>query len=359
MSLPDQKPARKSHRLGIYLPIALLLILAAVWSALWFKGRDAAVAQMDAAVARLKRSGYLIDWDTRTVGGFPFRIDVTLTNASAREPSGWAARAPRLEAEAYLYAPSHWIMAAQQGVTLDRPESGPVTITGRIVRASLSDPAARPPSFDFQALDATFQPAPGANPFPLKSAGKAEVHLRAGPDDAAGLFVSVENGRGRDGGVLAKISGGKPVALAWDATLSRMSDFRDADWGAAVRRWSEAGGVMSVRSTSQLTAGDAKLAVRTGNLRVGGDGRLRGVLATSLRQAPQGLAAMAESGLVTGANAQAASAVAAAGQQGDLVQADIVFEAGQTTLGPAALGPAPKVYTPHVDPAPLAHLGVP
>jgi hypothetical protein len=44
--------------------------------------------------------------------------------------------------------------------------------------------------------------------------------------------------------------------------------------------------------------------------------------------------------------ANAASAVAQARQAGDVAHATLYFEAGQTTLGPVALGPAPKVYLP-------------
>ena len=44
--------------------------------------------------------------------------------------------------------------------------------------------------------------------------------------------------------------------------------------------------------------------------------------------------------------AQAAAAVAQARQTGDLARATINFEAGQTTLGPVAIAPAPKVYEP-------------
>jgi hypothetical protein len=79
---------------------------------------------------------------------------------------------------------------------------------------------------------------------------------------------------------------------------------------------------------------------------VGHDGRLRGVLNVSLRQAPHALDAMAQAGAVPPDAAAAASAVAAARQQGDVAQATLNFEAGRVTLGPVALGPAPTVYTP-------------
>jgi hypothetical protein len=144
---------------------------------------------MDRAVADLARAGYQVDWKERSLGGYPFRLDVTLIDAVVREPSGWALQAPRVEAEAYLYTPGHWLLAAPQGVTFVRPQAGPVTVQGRNLRASLSDLDARPPSLSVQGVDLRFQPAPGAQPFALQSAGKIEFHLRSGPDDQGGVFL--------------------------------------------------------------------------------------------------------------------------------------------------------------------------
>jgi hypothetical protein len=346
MSLPDPIPPRKPRRLGLYLPFALLLVAMAAWTVFWLYGRSEAQARMDAAVADLSRAGYQIGWKTRSVGGYPFRLDVTLTEAQVREPSGWALQAPRLEAEAYLYAPTHWLLAAPQGLTFVRPQGGPVAVTGTNLRASLSGFDQRPPSFSFQGVGLGFTPAPGAEPFVLQSAQMVEFHLRPGPDDQGGVFVTVTNGQARPGGLFGRIAGDKPVNLAWNATLSRMSAFAGADWPEAVRSWSDAGGLMTVRPDSQLTAGQAAAAARSGTLSVGRDGRLRGGLEVALRQAPMALGAMAASGALPYNTADAASAVTTAGQDGDVAHAVISFEAGQTTLGPVALGPAPKVYTP-------------
>jgi hypothetical protein len=219
-------------------------------------------------------------------------------------------------------------------------------VTGRNLRASLSHIDARPPSFDFQAVEAEFRPAPAARPFALQSAGKFELHLRAGPEDQGGVFLSLERGRAQPSGLLGRVAGDKPVALVWNATLSKMSAFAGADWAEAVSRWTAEGGTMTVRPDSQLLAGDALVAVRTGTLDADRDGRLRGALQVALRQAPQALGAMAATGALPYNTAEAAGAVTSARQQGDTAQAAITFQAGQTTLGPVALGPAPKVYTP-------------
>jgi hypothetical protein len=347
MSLHDPLAPRKPRRLGLYLPFLLLLAAAAAWTAYWLWARGELQARIDAAQRDLGRAGYQISWSHRGIGGFPFRIDVTLKDARLRDPSGWGLEAPVLEAEAFAYAPGRWMFAAPEGLTFVRPVAGPVLVSGKILRASLADTNKRPPSFSFQGEGLSFQPAPGAQPFSLTAADLVEFHLRPGPDDQGGVFARVNNGKAPPAGVLGRIAGDKPISITWNSTATKMSELQGADWAAAVRRWSDAGGRMTVRDTSQLTAGDALVQARSGTLDVGPDGRLRGTLDVALQKAPQALGAMAASGVLPYATADAASAVTQARQQGATATATISFEAGQITLGPVALGSAPKVYTPH------------
>ena len=340
----DPDAPRKPRRLFLYLPFVLLLIFAAVWSGVWFWAHGQAQTRMDEAVAQLNSAGYRITWAERRIGGFPFRMDVTLREARVAEPSGWALQAPVLEGEAYLISPTSWMLAAPQGLTFVRPIGGPVTVTGRIIRTSLTHLDSHPPSVSFQGLDLTFQPAPGALPFALSAAEKVEIHLRAGPDDEGGVFARVDKGKARLSGLFARIAGDKPVDMVWNATLSKMSAFNGDSWPAAVRNWVAAGGQMHVRQAG-ITAGEALIGSNSGTLTVGRDGRVTGVLNVSLKQAPQALGAMSEMDMIPPERASAAAAVAAARQgNGDTAQATITFQAGMTTLGPIAIAPAPKVY---------------
>ena len=345
MSVPDPAPVRKPpSRIGLYAPFAVLLVLILGWSGVWIALRREAQARMDQAVASLERAGYQIGWKERDIGGYPFRMDVTLTDLEAREPSGWALAAPKLEGEAYLFAPTHWLVAAPDGLTFVRPEAGPVKVSGKLVRASLSHFGQRPPNFDFEGVGLTFQPGAGAQPFSLSAADRVEFHLRAGPDDQGGVFFEVDNGKARLAGLFARIAGDKPISITWNATLSKMSAFDGKDWPEAVRRWVDAGGQMSVRRAG-LTAGEALIGSNSGTLTVGPDGRLRGVLDVTLRQAPRALGAMGESGVMPRETAEAAAAVARAREGADQeAHATLDFQAGRTTLGPVAIGPAPKVY---------------
>jgi len=344
MSVPDPDPPRKHRRLGLWLPFAALGLLIVGWSATWVWARGQVASGLDAAARTLGPAGYQLAWKDRSIGGYPFRLDVTLTEPRLRDASGWALEAPRIEAEAFMHAPGNWLIAAPEGITFVRPLGGPVDVKGQLVRASLTHLGQRPPSFSFEGVKLTFSPEAGAQPFALTAAERVEFHLRAGPDDEGGVFARVDGGRARLSGLFARVAGDKPIAIVWNATLSKMSAFTGPTWAEAVRHWTGAGGRMTVRQAG-ITAGDAVLGANSGTLGVAGDGRLSGVLDVTLRQAPRGLAAMSDTGVISPEAASSATVVAQARQgAGDAAQATINFQAGRTTLGPVALGAAPKVY---------------
>jgi hypothetical protein len=345
-SLPDPTAPRKYRRLGLILPFGALGLLVLGWSVAWFWAQNETAKRMDAAVGAWKQAGYQVAWRQRTIGGYPFRMDVTLTDVTARAPSGWGLEAPRLEGEAYMHAITHWLIAAPTGITFVRPLGGPVAVKGELIRASLTHPEQRPPSFSFEGVKLTFAAQAGAQPFGLASADRVEVHLRAGPDDEGGVFASLDGGKARSAGLLARIAGDKPIAMVWNSTLSKMSAFAGPSWPDAVRHWAAGGGQMTVRNGG-ITAGDATLGVTSGTLSAGADGRLSGALQVTLRQAPRILTALAAEGIVEADAAQSAATVVQARQgAGDAAQAAIDFQAGRTTLGPVALGAAPKIYDP-------------
>lgn len=346
--MPDPSPTRKPSRIRLYVAFGLFAAFVLAWTAGWIWARGEARARMDAGVEALRRAGYEVAWKDRGIGGYPFRLNISLTEAHIRDRSGWALDAPKLEGQAFLHAPTHWIVAARDGLTFTRPIGGPVTVTGKLIRASLSHLQNVPPNVSFEGVGLAFQPAAGAQPFSLQAAERVEFHLRRAPSevgDEAGVWLSVKNGKGRLTGLLGRIAGEKPISIEWDGRLSKASALRGNDWPSAVRAWSLAGGRMDVKRGG-LTAGDALIGVNAGSLGVGSDGRALGVLEVSLRQAPRALATLGQTGAIPQDRAQAAAAVAQARETGDLARATINFEAGQTTLGPVAIAPAPKVYEP-------------
>lgn len=342
--LPDVGPARKPSRFWLYAPFVLAGLAATAWTGFWFYASGETARQMDLAANRFRAAGYDIDWSKRSIDGYPFRLDVTLEDARLREPSGWGLTTPRLEAEAFLHAPTHWVFATPRGLTFVRPVGGPVEVTGKTLHASLHDTDRVPPSFSFEGVGLSFAPAPGARPFALTSAERVEFHLRPGPDAQGAVLFKLDGGQARLSGLFARMAEGKPISILWDSLITRTGGFQGRDWAEAARAWSQGGGQIQVRQAG-LTAGDALVGARSGTLGVDADGRLTGSVDVSLRQAPRALNAMAETGTITSEAALAAAAVAQARQdQPDLARASLTFQAGRTTLGPAALGPAPKVF---------------
>ncbi len=316
MTLPEPERPRKPRRRGLFLPWLLALLLVVGWSGGWFWLRGESVRRMDAQVEQLREQGYDVVWRKRTITGFPFRLNVTLDGARIAEPSGWAIAAPLLKSEAYVYRLDHWVMVAPDGVTLTRPDGGPVTVRARALRASLSSFDEHPPRFSVEGVDLTFETAPGGKPYPVESASGLELHLRAGPQDQGGVLFKVDGARLRLEGLPARIVQGKPASMMWDLTLSRMSAFRGRDWPGAVRNWRDAGGAITVRA-AQVRGGEAVLSGKGGPLTVGPDGRLQGDLEATLSGADDGTPAFS---------------------------GDVVLSGGEARIGPLPLGPSPRLY---------------
>ncbi len=338
------KPANlKPRRFWLYAPYAAALVAALGYSAGWLAASQGLADGLDKAAAGLRAQGYQISWARRTVGGWPFRLDVTLIDARIAEPSGWAIQTPELKAEAYTYAADHWLFVVPQSLTVTRPGAGPVTIAGQALRASLAGPD------DAQRLSIvgdklTFVPAPGAAPFAFAAADQIELHLEPGPDDQAALLFRLNGATPAPGGVLARIASARPVSIQWDSIISRRSALKGASWPAMVRAWSAAGGAMTVRHAG-ISAGDVGLGGDNGRLTVSADGRVQGALNLTLQKGPAAIALLGQAPGTSAAALAAAAAVAEARRLvGGPAALDLTFEAGQTTLGPVRIGPAPRVF---------------
>lgn len=329
-------PSRKPRRLGLLAPFALLGVAAIAWSLGWLYLRGQAEQRMDATAAALKAHGYDLSWKTRSISGYPFRMNVNLTDARVAEPSGWAVRAPALNGEAMAYALGHWVVLAPQGVVLTRPVGGDVRITGQALRASLAGLDKSPPRVSIEGAKLSFLPAPGAAPFPLVSTESLQLHLRPGPDDQAGILFKADGARAAFTGLLGRIAQDRTASMQLDLRLSKISALRGTSWADAARDWSAVGGAISVQE-GKLAAGEALLDAKSGALTIGDDGRLRGALEVTVREVtpPGGALSSPQS---------AAAAIKAAVTGDPTLSATLVFENGRTRLGPFDSGPSPRIY---------------
>lgn len=348
MTLPEQtpqeKPKGRKHHLWLIIPWAAFLIAAVAVGAGWFTLRGQTAKRMDAAAEQARDAGWQVEWNSRKISGFPFRVEVVLDGVRVSEPSGWGMSAPQLRAEAYAYALGRWVAYAPEGATLMRPGAAPLTVRAKALRAGIESLNQTPPHVTLQGEALTFTAPAGATPPAFSSAAKLGIFMRPGPDDQGGLLFQLDNAVAEPSRWLGRVAQGRPVTARFDGVFSKAASLKGADWAGMVRAWTDAGGRVTLRN-AELSTGDAALKATTGALSAGSDGRLRGNLDAELRQGPRAIAALAQSNGVSPEAAAAAAAVAQARQGGaPLARAAITFEAGQTTLGPVALGPAPRVF---------------
>jgi hypothetical protein len=343
MSLPDKPSLRKPSRLGLYMPFAVLLAAVAAWSFGWSWMRGAVFREMDKAAGDLGAAGYQVDWTGRTLSGFPFRLDIDIAGPRLREVSGWGLSAPRLKAEAFVFAPDHWVIVAPEGFTLQRRRGGPVRIGAGVLRASLSDASAHPPRLSVEGRDLTFSAGAGGAPVSMTEAKELHLHAKAGPDDQGALYLEIDRARTSGSGPLAQMAGAEPLTLIAAGVFSHASGLNGVGLAGALRAWAAAGGELRLRQFS-LDAGAVSATAASGSLGVDGYGRLKGGLDLRLKQGPRLLGALLRRPSTPAEAIGAVQAVLAASRQGGTETLGMDFQAGRTTIGPVAVGPAPRVY---------------
>ena len=76
-------PGARRRSWLIFVPAAIVAVLAVAWSGLWFYAAARAQTAMAGWLDREARLGRIYTCGAHSVGGFPFRIEVRCDNASA------------------------------------------------------------------------------------------------------------------------------------------------------------------------------------------------------------------------------------------------------------------------------------
>jgi hypothetical protein len=341
--MPNYASPRKPRRLGLVAPFILLGLAVAAWSGWWIYLRGEVVNRMDAAAAQMKAQGYTFTWARRSVGGYPFRISITLEQAEIAEPSGYGFSAPVLEIESAAYTINPIGLAAPQGAVIRRPGNKAFAVKGRILRASVSHLERTPPRIAVQGVDLEFGALKGAKPLPFSGMKIFEARVTPADGDKAEVFVRLDQATPANNAFLERVAGGKPVIIGFEGTVNGASFLRGRGWREVLGAWSAAKGSLAVRQGG-LMAGEGVLSLQPSTLAVDADGYLAGDLSLSLSKAPQGVMALGAVGVLPEETAAVASGLTGVQLPGKPLEATLGFHDGQTWLGPLPLGPAPRVY---------------
>ena len=125
---PEFSPRRRS-RWPLYAVPAAVLLLAAGWSVFWFVAASRISTELDGWRDREARSGRVYDCAQRTVGGFPFRLEVHCNGAGVSLVSQTAEQtATRIPVTARL-ADIHVVTQIYDPTLIIAEFTGPVTFT--------------------------------------------------------------------------------------------------------------------------------------------------------------------------------------------------------------------------------------
>jgi hypothetical protein len=344
-------PAPRHSRRGLFAPLIVALTLLAAWTVWWFWLAGQIEGRLKAQTEALRGQGWDVRYVARGIDGWPFRTRLALDDVTIAAPSGHALAAPRIVAEANAYNPSKWVLVASDGLTLTRVGKGQVNVRGEAIRMSVHGLSQAWPNIAVDLTRPVFTPHPGAEPFPIRRAGKVELFTRphrttdGGPNDSVDMLFRLIDAEGRDSGPVQGLAQGGRMTLQIEGVVEKASALHGMDEAGIFSAWTRAGGRFS-RIRGEAAAGDSRALIASEGLSADADGRLVGQVALKAEKPLPAIAGLAGSGqgAVNRAGAAgAAAASAAAGGQGD-VDLTVVFRDGRTYLGPFALAPAPKLF---------------
>lgn len=269
--MPDATPTRRHGRFWLYAPFALLALIAAGWSGIWGFARSKVDQELDAGIAREARAGRNWTCRERSVGGYPFRIEVrcaSLTLTSSRWGDEIKIDAGPAVAVAQVWTPGHIILQMTGPMLANLPQGRKAALDWKELAASLHLSGLAFERFSLVLGEPVLTVAePGQAAAETWRAAGAEAHLRPNPqrfasDGTVDVAISAK------GGVLpaleALIGNGQAADLDLQASLSRAPAFRRGFNPDALEAWRTAGGGLDV----------AKLALSKGPTRLEASGRI-------------------------------------------------------------------------------------
>jgi len=251
--MSDPTPMRRHGRFWLYAPFVLLALLAAGWSGIWGFARSKVDQELDAGIAREANAGRNWTCRERSVGGYPFRIEVrcaSLTLTSSRWGDEVKVDAGPAVAVAQIWTPGHIILQMTGPMQASLPQGRKAALDWKELAASLHLSGLAFERFSLVLGEPVLTVTePGQGAAETWRASATEVHLRPNPQRFANEGT-VDLAVNAKGGVLpaleALIGNGQLADLDLQASLSRALSFRRGFNPDALEAWRMAGGILDV-----------------------------------------------------------------------------------------------------------------
>jgi hypothetical protein len=289
MQTPEQRARQMSRartaprrRWPLWAPVAVIILLAALWSGLWYVSASVADRALAGWVEREAAAGRAYSCGSETIGGFPFDIrarcaDVTAEIKNSQPPYSVGAKA--LDFVAEVYRPTRLIGDVTGPLTV-ATTGQPPSLAADWTRARLVV-SGLPPYPDTLSIE--------LNAPHLDRAGGGESLFNA---KRADFHARIAEGSPRDHPIvdmtlhLAGASAtfhrllGQPIDGDIDATVRGLTDLAPKPWADRMREIQAAGGGIEIKSFrfTQVNA----VVVGAGTLGLSAEGKLNGVVRVAI-----------------------------------------------------------------------------
>jgi hypothetical protein len=278
MTYPAElKPSRRPWLIAT--PLILVLALGGAWSGVWFYAAGEAEKRMNAWREQQAAAGRVFGCGTQTVGGFPFRIEVRCTGATAELKDSQPPIAIKLKeilAVAQVWDPKLLIAEFTGPLTVSDPGQPPHTLASwSVAQASVRGTPSAPERASIVVDGLKLQGATTGNT--LFDSKHAELHARvqygSWPHNPA-IDLAVKLAAAAAPSAHPMVA--QPLDADIVAVLHGMKDFVGKPLPARLREWQAIGGKLEIQSARLAQA--ESLAHATGTLALTQHGRLDGGL---------------------------------------------------------------------------------
>ncbi|MEJ2434376.1 MAG: DUF2125 domain-containing protein [Pseudolabrys sp.] len=290
--VPDTDSIQPRRRTGRRVTIILLIVfvLVAGWAWLWKFAASRAETAVAGWRAREARAGRVYSCGTQSVGGFPFRIELTCGKASALLRSKATPlveiRTPSVLVGADLYQPDTLTSRFVGPLTVGAPGKPPgIWVNWTFAQSTVHGTPSAPERVTLEFERPTVDRIVGGKHQSLLSARRIALEGRiasGSPSDHPVIEVSLKAVRASAPGLHPAAA--PPINMPLAARLTGLADFAPKPWAERFREMQAAGGRIEI-THARIKQGNT-LAVGKGSLSIDANGQLAGQSARRWRSRP-------------------------------------------------------------------------
>jgi hypothetical protein len=285
---------RRTGRRYVILVFTVLALIAG-WTGFWKFAAGKAQQTIDGWRAREAKSGRVYDCGSQTVGGFPFRIEVTCDQASAifrSNETPLELKAASLLVVAQVYQPGLIISEFHGPMTVGQPGKEPEFLASwRLAQSSVRGTPVAPQRASLVFDDPVVDRVNGAARQNLLQARHVELHGRIAEGSVTNKpVIEIALQLDQASSPALHPAAAQPINATATARLRGLNDFSPKPWAARFREIQAANGRIDITQV-RIQQGDI-LAVGAGALSINPSGRIEGQLRITMSGLEQFLTAI-------------------------------------------------------------------